>query len=133
MVTQAHKAGIVKDKEEFLNNIIEREALTPTIIGKGVAVPHARSGGADNHIVVIFGRLKNSIAYSPEDQELVRLVFMVSTGTNEREYLNVLRLIATNIGNESVHRRLLEAKDVHEVHHVLSELRNEQPLTMQTE
>ncbi len=132
MVTQAHKAGIVKDKEEFLNNITEREALTPTIIGKGVAVPHARSGGANSHVVVIFGRLKSSIEYSSEDPERVRLVFMVSTGTNEREYLNVLRLIATNISNESVYRRLLEAKDVHEVHHVLSELRNEYPLTMQT-
>lgn len=131
MVAQASRSGIVSDKEEFLNTIMEREALTPTIIGKGVAVPHARSGGG-NRVVVIFARLKNPITYSSENTEPVRLVFMVSTGNNEREYLNVLRLIATNISHERVYRQLLEAKDIHEIHHVLSELKHEQPLTMQT-
>ena len=58
---------------------------------------------------------------------------MVATGTNEREYLNVLRLIATNIGDARVHKRLLEAHDVHEVHHLLSELKTTQPLTVQSE
>jgi SulP family sulfate permease len=132
MVEQAHKAGIVKDKKEFLSSIIERESLTPTIIGRGVAVPHAHSGGANNHVVVIFARLKNPITYSSENPEQVRLVFMVSTGNNEREYLNVLRLIATNISHGGVYKQILEAKDVHEVHHVLSELKNTQPLSVQT-
>ncbi len=126
MVGQAFKAGIVKDKEEFFNSIMEREELTPTVIGKGVAVPHAHSGGANNHVVVIFARLKTPITYSSDVQEKVRLVFMVSTGRNEKEYLNVLRLIATNISNESVYKKLLEAKDIHEVHHVLSEIKNVQ-------
>lgn len=77
--------------------------------------------------------LKEPIRYSEETPELVRLVFMVATGTNEREYLNVLRLIATNISHASVHERLLSAHDVHEVHHLLSELKTTQPLSTQSE
>jgi mannitol/fructose-specific phosphotransferase system IIA component (Ntr-type) len=133
MVTQACNAGIVRDKDIFLENILQREALTPTIIGRGVAVPHAHSGDADGRVVVVFARLKAPIRYSEENPELVRLVFMVATGTNEREYLNVLRLIATNISDASVHQRLLSANDVHEVHHLLSELKTTQPLTTQSE
>lgn len=131
MVTQAHKAGIVKDKAEFLQSIIDRETLTPTIIGKGVAVPHARSGGANSHVVVVFARLRSPIVYSEENPEQVRMVFMVATGSNERQYLNVLRLIANNVSQDSVYKRLLEAKDVHEVHHLLSEIKQVQPLTVQ--
>ncbi|MBK7256420.1 MAG: PTS sugar transporter subunit IIA [Ignavibacteriae bacterium] len=133
MVAQAYNAGIVKNKETFMENLLQREDLTPTIIGRGVAVPHAHSGDADAHVVVVFARLREPIRYSQENPELVRMVFMVATGTNEREYLNVLRLIATNIGHAGVHKRLLEAHDVHEVHHLLSELKTTQPLTVQSE
>ena len=128
MVTQACNAGIVKDKQIFLESILQREALTPTIIGKGVAVPHAHSGGADARVVVVFARLKEPIRYSQENPDPVRIVFMVATGTNEREYLNVLRLIAMNISQESVYNGLLSAKDIHDVHHRLSELKMTQPL-----
>jgi sulfate permease, SulP family len=133
MATQAYNTGIVKDRDIFLENILQREALTPTIIGRGVAVPHAHSGDAGGRVVVVFARLKEPIRYGEENPELVRLVFMVATGTNEREYLNVLRLIATNISHASVHQRLLSAHDVHEVHHLLSELKTTQPLTAQSE
>ena len=133
MVTQACNAGVVKSKELFLESILQREALTPTIIGKGVAVPHAHSGGANGRVVVVFARLKEPIHYNQDNPELIRLVFMVATGTNEREYLNVLRLIATNISHEHVYKRLLSANDVHAVHHLLSELKTTQPLTVQSE
>jgi len=133
MVTQACNAGVVKSRELFLESILQREALTPTIIGKGVAVPHAHSGGANGRVVVVFARLKEPIHYNQDNPELIRLVFMVATGTNEREYLNVLRLIATNISHEHVYKRLLSANDVHAVHHLLSELKTTQPLTVQSE
>ncbi|MBI3786959.1 MAG: PTS sugar transporter subunit IIA, partial [Ignavibacteriales bacterium] len=123
MAVQASKAGIVKNKLEFLSSIIEREEAAPTMLGKGVAIPHARSGASAANVVIIFARLKEAIEYSPENPEKVKLVFMVSTGKNEREYLDVLRLIALNISNESVYNRLLAAPDVHEVHHILSELK----------
>lgn len=132
MVTQACAAGIVKDKSTFLESILQREALTPTIIGKGVAVPHAHSGGTDTRVVVVFARLREPIRYSPHNPELVRLVFMVATGTNEREYLDVLRLIALNISNNNVYNSLLSARGIHDVHFLLSELKTTQPLSVQS-
>ena len=126
MAVQASKAGVVRNKLEFLTNIVEREEDAPTVIGRGVAVPHARSGGSDSKLVVIFARLAEPIIYTPEKPEKVKLVFMVATGSNERDYLDVLRLIALNVSNESVFARLMTSNDVHEVHHVLTEVRNVQ-------
>jgi mannitol/fructose-specific phosphotransferase system IIA component (Ntr-type) len=127
MAVQASKAGVVKNKLDFLANIVEREDGGATIIGKGVAVPHARSGGSSGKVVVIFARLKEPITYGSDEDEKVRLVFMVATGSSDREYLEVLGLIALNISNESVYNRLLTARDLHEVHHALAEIKNLQP------
>ncbi len=128
MAVQASKAGVVRNKLEFLMNIVEREEEAPTIIGRGVAVPHARSGGSNTKVVVIFARLKEPISYSAEHAEKVHTVFMVATGGNEKEYLEVLRLIALNVNNARVFSRLQAAADVHEVHHILSEVKNLQTL-----
>jgi len=124
MAVQASKAGAIKNKLEFLEKIVGREEEVPTIIGRGVAVPHAHSGGSDGRVVVIFARLKTPIVYSPENPEKVQLVFMVATGASEREYLEVLRLIALNVHNPDVLDGLLTSNDVHEVHHMLAVVKN---------
>ena len=129
MIAPAVKAGIVKNRKEFLASLNEREELTPTTIGHGVAVPHARLGGASNHVVVVFARLKQELQYDLNQNEKVKLVFMVSTGSNEKQYLNVLRMIASNISDKKIYERLLHAEDKSKVHHVFSEIRMNQPLT----
>jgi SulP family sulfate permease len=124
MAVQASKAGVIRNKLDFLATIVEREEAGPTIIGKDVAVPHARSAATGDRVVVMFARLKEPMPYGVSDADKVRIVFMVATGTNEREYLEILRLIALNVSNEAIYNRLLAARDVYEVHHALAEIRN---------
>ncbi len=123
MAVQAYKAKVVSNKSEFLQSLIEREEQIPTIIGKKVAVPHGRVGSEGKNVVVLFARLKKEIVYNTETSETVKMVFMVSTGTNDKEYLNALRMIAVNINNDSVYQRLLASRDQAETHHILSEIR----------
>lgn len=127
MATHAYKAKIVKNKSEFLQSVITREEQMPTTIGKKVAVPHGRVDSEGKDVLVLFARLKKEIIYNEQTKEPVKLVFMVSTGTNEKEYLNALRMIAINIKNESVYQRLLTAKDKSEIHHILSEIKISSP------
>ncbi len=123
MIGQAIKAGIVKDESEFSRSILERENETPTVIGHGVAVPHARSGGENNAVVFLFARLRNELVYDSNSGEKVKFIFLVSTGSNDKEYLNLLRMIAINIKNEKIYQRLLNAHDATEVHHIFSEVK----------
>lgn len=123
LATRAAKIGVIKNKSEFLQSVAERELLMPTSIGQGVAVPHGRVASERDEIIVIFARLKEELVYNHETGEKVRLVFLVSTGTNDKEYLTALRMIAANIKNTSVYQRLLTAKDRAEVHHLFSEVK----------
>ncbi|MBI2428014.1 MAG: PTS sugar transporter subunit IIA [Ignavibacteriales bacterium] len=123
LANQAYKAGVVANKSEFLQSIIDREEQIPTIIGKKVAVPHGRVGSEGKEVVVLFARVKKEIVYNEQTGDTVKLIFMVSTGTNEKEYLNALRMIAVNVKSDSVYNRLLTAKDQSEVHHILSEIK----------
>lgn len=123
MISQAAKTGVIKSKSEFLQSVVERELQMPTSIGKKVAVPHGRVASEKEQIIVIFARLANELVYDEATGEKVRFIFMVSTGTNETEYLTALRMIATNIQNESIYQRLLTARDRSEVHHLFSQIK----------
>ena len=123
LISQAAKTGLIKNKSEFLQSVVERELLMPTSIGKGVAVPHGRVVSEKEKIVVIFARLKQELLYNEQTGEKVKFIFLVSTGTNEKQYLDALRMIATNIKNDSIYERLLHAKDESEVHHIFSEIK----------
>jgi SulP family sulfate permease len=123
LISEAAKTGLIKNKSEFLQSVVERELLMPTSIGQGVAVPHGRVMSEKEEIVIIFARLKNEIVYNQETGEKVKFIFLVSTGTNEKEYLTALRMIATNVKNASVYQRLLTAKGRSEVHHLFSEIK----------
>jgi SulP family sulfate permease len=123
MIARAAKTGVIKNKSEFLQSVVERELQMPTHIGKGVAVPHGRVKSEKENIVVIFARLSEEIVYEEKTGEKVKFVFLVSTGTNEKEYLTALRMIAINIQNDMIYQRLLTARDESEVHHIFSELK----------
>lgn len=123
MIARAAKTGVIKNKSEFLQSVVERELQMPTHIGKGVAVPHGRVKSEKENIVVIFARLVEEIIYEEKTGEKVKFVFLVSTGTNEKEYLTALRMIAKNIQNDMIYQRLLTARDESEVHHIFSELK----------
>ena len=43
MVDRLHQAGCVTDSLSFLQSVLAREALESTVVGEGVAFPHARS------------------------------------------------------------------------------------------
>lgn len=123
LISRAAKTGLVKNKSEFLQSVVERELQMPTNIGRGVAVPHGRVASEKENIVIIFARLLNELVYNETTGEKVKFVFLVSTGTNEKQYLDALRMIATNIKNDSIYNRLLKAKDESEVHHIFSEIK----------
>ncbi|MDP1678055.1 MAG: SulP family inorganic anion transporter [Bacteroidota bacterium] len=123
MIARAAKTGVIKNKSEFLQSVVERELQMPTNIGKNVAVPHGRVKSEKENIVVIFARLAEEIIYEEKTGEKVKFVFLVSTGTNEKEYLTALRMIAKNIQNDAIYKRLLTARNESEIHHIFSELK----------
>lgn len=78
-----------------LDQLLERERLGSTGIGKGVALPHARLAEAERPLGA-FLRLANPVAFDASDNVPVDLVFgmMVPEAANN-EHLQLLAKLAT--------------------------------------
>ena len=101
--------GAVSDDSKFLNAVLEREHLGSTAIGKGVAVPHARTHHIDK-ITIAIARLENGIDFDAEDEKPVGLIFLLGTPIKSvGEYLNVLSRLSRLLKNDTVRKELFKA------------------------
>jgi len=114
------KSGVVSSASDFIEDVYEREALTTTAIGFGVAIPHARSSSVIEPAVAI-GR---SVGFS-WDQELdtpIKLVFLVAVPSKVEspEYMGILASIARMLVHEEFRKSLIDAKDMDEFMSIIS-------------
>ncbi|MCL5992152.1 MAG: PTS sugar transporter subunit IIA [Bacteroidetes bacterium] len=76
MVDLAVATGKVIDKDGAFKDILEREKLMSTGIGKGIALPHAKTNSV-NDTVGAFVILKETVDFESLDGERVKLAFML--------------------------------------------------------
>ncbi len=82
----------VMDPAALLRDIEFREAESPTYLGGGVAMPHARTP-AVNRLVVAVGISRNGVHWG-SSRELARLIFLVGVPREQvRDYLDLVRRI----------------------------------------
>ena len=104
-----------KNKELGLSDIYAREELGSTGIGKGVALPHAKTKAVDE-LVVTLGISKNGIEYDSLDEENVKIFFMfLCPEEDTQEYLKVLARISRWIKEDRFRESLLKAKTGKEI------------------
>lgn len=72
----ARGAGVPERSAEIHAAILRREALLSTGIGRGVAVPHARSSALKTMAMAV-GTTREPIDFESVDAEPVRLVWML--------------------------------------------------------
>ena len=86
--------------------ILRREALLSTGIGRGVAVPHARSPALSN-IAMAVGTTREPIDFDALDAEPVRLVWMlVGPGRTGGRHVRTLAAISELLRDDAVRDRL---------------------------
>ncbi len=107
--------GRIKNVELGFSDICERENMGSTGIGKGVALPHAKTAAVDEMIITL-GISKNGIEYDTIDDEIVKIffIFLCPKG-NAQEYLKVLARISRWIKDNEFREALLKAKTRKEI------------------
>ncbi|HET54399.1 MAG TPA: PTS sugar transporter subunit IIA, partial [Ignavibacteria bacterium] len=66
----------IKDINEVKKSILSREKIMSTGVGKGFAIPHAKSDAVKG-IVAAFGKSSHPIEYNALDGEPVNLIFVL--------------------------------------------------------
>lgn len=104
------EAGITRHPEAILELLRQREALGSTGIGKGIAVPHARSTQITERVVLL-ARSKKGVEFEAVDGAPVNLVFLIVAPPIEPDpvYLKLLAEIVHSVRLARVRQKLLDA------------------------
>jgi len=105
---------------DVLAALEERERMTSTGIGSGVAIPHAFSEKID-HIIPVFGRSKTGIDFEAVDNCPVKFVILFIVPKSEYHmHLQTLAAIAKMFNNCTIRKDLIEAPDSAAILEILS-------------
>lgn len=119
LVNLASKSKLVKDKNELLKAVLEREKLVTTGVGYGVAFPHAKSKAVKG-IVISFGRSDQGIDFDAMDKKLVHLFFLIAAPEDAiGSHLNVMARLSYIMKSEENREKLLEIRSPKELLEIL--------------
>ena len=107
--------NIEKGDEVVYKASVEREKIGSTGIGKGVAIPHAKTEGAKG-LTIAFGVSKDKIDFKSIDNEDVNIFFVFASPNKDSQvYLKVLARISRLIREKDFREGLLNCKTSKEV------------------
>ncbi len=115
LVDLAARSSMVRDKEELLAAVLEREKLVTTGVGYGVAFPHAKTR-AIKGIIIAFGRSEVGVEFESMDKKPVHLLFLIAAPEDAiGAHLNVMARLSYVMKSEKNRERLMRAKTAGEV------------------
>ena len=110
----------IKNESELTAEILKREELMSTAIGKGIAIPHVRLSSVTD-LVMAVGVCKKPISdYQTIDDQPVDLLFMIAAAYNQHSlYLKTISHFCGKLKQEGLHENIINAKDAQEVFSLL--------------
>ena len=116
------QAGKVKNKSDVLSAIFEREKICSTAIGKGIAIPHAKSD-AVKEVVAACGISFEGIDFGHTvDDEPVRLFFLlVAPNDAAGPHLKALARLSRLLHNSNFRESLMKATTREELFSAISD------------
>jgi fructose-specific phosphotransferase system IIA component len=119
LVNLSSRSKLVKDKDEVLKDVLEREKLVTTGVGYGVAFPHAKTKAVKG-IVIAFGRSKAGVDFEAMDKKLVYLFFLIVAPEDAiGAHLNVMARLSYLMKGEKNRETLLKISSPKELLEVL--------------
>lgn len=109
------------DTARVVEALNSREALGPTGVGHGVALPHARLEGLDT-VVGAFVALDKPIDFASVDRQPVDLAFALFAPEDAGvEHLKALALVSRTLRNAAICTKLRANSDAGTLHTILTE------------
>ncbi len=103
----------------IVNALMERESLTSTGLGYGVALPHIKTDLV-NQIYLAFARCTSGIDFDSLDGAPVNFFFLILAPTKSTdEYLKILSSISALMKDAKIRSALYAAQSADEIFHIL--------------
>lgn len=122
LVKELYAAGRITDTGKFYEDVLAREAITPTYVGFDMGLPH---GKTDNVLEasVCFGRTKKPVVWNEESGETADLIILIAVPMLEAgdTHLKILANLSRKLMHEEF-RESLRTSTKEEVYNLLTEV-----------
>jgi len=109
------------DPKRVLSGLMERERISTTAIGEGVAIPHGKLPGLER-IFGVFARSSEGVDFNSLDGGPTHLFFvLIAPEGAAADHLKALARISRLLKDESFWRRLMAAKSNQELFTLIAE------------
>ncbi len=106
-------------QEQILQAILEREKLSPTDIGNGIAVPHCRLDSVSD-IIVAISVCPNGVYFSQSGKPVNIIFLVIGPQSKPEEYLFVLAQIARITSDKNLLLKVTHSESVDKIYKELS-------------
>lgn len=114
-----------KDQISFIKTVLEREKLSSTGVGDGIAIPHGMSE-AIKAPVVVYGYNKEGLDFQSMDDKPAHHFFLIATPKGEgSEHLEILAELSTQLMKKDVIDKLNKAQNEDDVVAAFSPVKKE--------
>lgn len=101
----------VKNSQELTAEILKREELMSTAIGRGIAIPHVRLASVTDLVMAVGISRTDIIDFQAIDDTPVRLLFMIAAAYNQHSYyLQTLSFFSSRLKSLELRENLLSAE-----------------------
>jgi mannitol/fructose-specific phosphotransferase system IIA component (Ntr-type) len=105
---------VIDDPAAFLHELLDREAIEPTCIGRGIAFPHTRTNLVKRPVIA-FARPLTPISFNNSAADDVSLIFVMGTPKPEANlYLNILARLCKMLRQPDFRAALISARSPRE-------------------
>ena len=115
----------IKATQELSVEILKREELMSTAIGRGIAIPHVRLSSVTDLVMAVGISKVDIIDFQTFDDSPVRLLFMIAAAYNQHTYyLQTLSYFSNRLKNQELRDALLEVENPMDAYKLLTEDNN---------
>jgi PTS system nitrogen regulatory IIA component len=109
------------DRQKVLDVLRDRESISTTAIGEGVAIPHGKLAGVER-VLGVFARSPEGVDFASLDGEPTHLFFALIAPENAAaDHLKALARISRLLKDDVFRRRLHEAQTQQELYRIIAE------------
>ena len=115
------RSGIINNKKEYLNSVLEREKESTTGVGNGIAIPHGRCKAVDKAGLAAIV-LNKPVEYEALDNKPVELLFLIAAPEDKGNvHLEILSKLAMMLMDQEFTFKLKNSRTAEEFIRVIDE------------
>lgn len=111
----------IKNKDEFVSEILKREELMSTSVGRGLAIPHVRLSSVTDLVMAVGVCKKPLDGFQPVDDMPVSLLFMIAAAQNQHDYyLKTISYFSAKLKNNELRESIKNAETTEAIYDILT-------------